>query len=183
METMMDRFPTSPSSPDNSRLDPRAIHVDEEGDWFYQGNKIIREDILEFFLENLRLAPDGAFMIEWKQQRCYLDASDTPFVISGVDRGKPDGSRQSGSPSAFEGFGEERILLTLRHLSTAEVLNPATLYVGKENVLYCRVRGGRFPARFSRPAYYRFASWIQEDTTTGEFYVELDGKRYHIAMP
>jgi hypothetical protein len=49
-------------SADNTNLDeakreinPCHIHVDNEGDWYYQGNRIIREEILKLFYDNLQL--------------------------------------------------------------------------------------------------------------------------------
>jgi hypothetical protein len=54
--------------------------------------------------------------------------------------------------------------------------------VGRENVLHCRIRDGAFPARFSRPAYYQIAQWIQEDPENGSFFIECDGKRYPIRV-
>ena len=74
----------------------------------------------------------------------------------------------------------ESISLRIKHLSVPEHLDPATLWVGRRNVLYCRIREGRFPARFSRPAYYQIAEWIRENEETGEFYMELEGNRYEI---
>lgn len=40
-----------------------GIYVDEEGDWYYQNDRIIREDILELFLSNLSLAANGLFAL------------------------------------------------------------------------------------------------------------------------
>lgn len=145
------------------------IAVDPEGDWTYQGNPIIREDIIEFFLDNLQLTPEGKYLIVWKQQRCLLEAADTPFVVARVDRRQTDDHR-------------DEILLRLKHASAAEPLDPASLRVGEANVLYCRVRGGRFPARFSRPAYYQLADWISEDPQTGGFCLELNGRRTPIRL-
>jgi hypothetical protein len=93
---------------------------------------------------------------------------DTPFVIARVDR-------QSGDEQTAE-----RFILSLRHLSGNEVLNPATLRVGKNNVLYANVRSSRHLARFSRPAYYQLAAYIQEDAETGQFYLEINGERHAI---
>jgi hypothetical protein len=70
----------------------------------------------------------------------------------------------------------------LRHLQGFETLDPSTLKVGKDNVLYCRIRKGIFPARFSRAAYYRLAQWIEEDAGAGSFYLTLNGNRYTIEM-
>jgi len=154
-----------------NRADLREIYVDAEGDWYYQGTKIIRPDILEFFCENLTLDANAEFSIEWRQNRCPLVAADTPLVVTRVDRRRSEHS------------GEVEILLTLKHLHSQEILDPATLIVGKHNVLYCKVRSARFPARFSRPAYYQFAEWIEEDPASGGFYVELNQVRYFIDLP
>jgi hypothetical protein len=147
-----------------------GITVDEEGDWYYQGNKIIRENILDLFYENLHITPEGEFFIEWRQSRCILETADTPFVISMVDR------------KGYAAGEDEEIYLYLRHLQGFETLDPSTLKVGKDNVLYCRIRKGIFPARFSRAAYYRLAQWIEEDAGAGSFYLTLNGNRYTIEM-
>lgn len=157
-----------PFSPEEqSDLPPCGIYVNPEGDWYHEGKEIIREDILDLFYENLHCTPEGEFIIEWRGKKCRLEAADTPFVISRVDRGQ---SRQ----------GQDEIFLALRHVKNAEPLAPETLKVGKSNVLYCRIRNGGFPARFSRPAYYQLAEWIQEDSDSDRFYLELNGKRYNI---
>jgi uncharacterized protein len=146
------------------------IYVDAEGDWFYQGNKIIREDILAFFYDHLEYTADGLFAIVWRDQRCVLKVDDTPWVIMRVD----------WSPSGEE--GGEQFTVMLKHLPEPEFLDPKSLWVGKDNVPYARVRSGRFPARFSRPAYYQIGEWIQEDPASGEFFLEVKGKRYPILL-
>lgn len=157
-----------PSSSGNAfEVNPSDIFVDAEGDWYYKGNPIVREDIIELFLKSLRLNAEGIFSIEWGGQKCPLRVVDTPFVVSRADR-------------VTGGSGDEQVSLKLRHLSDPEVLDARTLRVGKENVLYCRVRGGRFPARFSRPAYYQIAEWIDQDQASGEFYLELNADRYPV---
>ena len=152
-------------------LEPCEIYVDKEGDWHHKGNRIIREDIIDLFVQNLSLTEEGSYLIQIGQNRCVLDVADTPFVVSRVDLHRKESS------------GEEEILLSLRHIAGVEALEAATLYVGKENVLYCRIRNGKFPARFSRPAYYQLAEWIEEDAATDGFYLELNGRRHPIAAP
>jgi uncharacterized protein len=149
-------------------FDSGEIHVDSEGDWFYQGNRITREDILEFFLDHLVASDNNSYEIVWKNQRCPVVVDDTPFVIARVDR--QSGDEQTG----------ERFILSLSHLSGNEVLNPATLRVGKNNVMYANVRSNRHLARFSRPAYYQLAAYIQEDVESGQFYLEINGERHAI---
>jgi hypothetical protein len=147
-----------------------GISVDLEGDWYYQEDKIIREDILELFLSNLCLTSGGTFVIDWRGQRCALEVTDTPFIVSRVDR------------ISSEGTKHEEIQIQLKHLPQPEILDPSTLRVGKGNVPYCSVRNGQFQARFSRPAYYQLAAWIESDPDTGAFYLELNGRRYPITI-
>lgn len=151
-----------------SGLQPCEIFVDEEGNWYHNGSKIIREDIIRLFLENITLEEGRGFVINYRGNRCLLDASDTPFIIARVDRHQETK------------HGEERIMLKLRYIEEPELLDPATLWVGQDNVLYCRIRNGRLPARFSRPAYYQLAEWIEEDPASGEFYIRVHNERYPI---
>lgn len=144
------------------------IYVDEEAEWFHRGAKIIREDILELFYEHIILSEKHGYLIEWRNTRCALEAADTPFVISRVDR-------------VAESQDNARFLLTLRHIQNPEPLAPETLTVGKHNVLYCRIRDGGFPARFSRPAYYQLAEWIAEEPDSGRFFLEINGVKHYIA--
>lgn len=146
-----------------------GIYVDEEGDWYYQNDRIIREDILELFLSNLSLAANGLFCIEWRGQRSTLEVADTPFVVIRVDRA-----------SLAEGQGEG-ITIRLKHLPEVESLDPSTLRIGKDNIPYCAVRNGQYRARFSRPAYYQLANWIDFDPISEFFFLELNGIRYPVA--
>ena len=170
MDSTDTHAPSHTASQAPGNIQPCEIHVDEEGDWTHKGIRIIRDDIIEIFFENLQLAPDGSYLIRWNQSLCMLDAADTVYVVGRADRVKSEDSM------------EEQVLLGLKHLSRAEPLDPATLWVGRDNVLYCRVLEGRFPARFSRPAYYQLAEWIREDEDTGGFCLELNGHRFSIRM-
>ncbi len=163
----MDLKDVLPPTADTAEIAPCDISVDLEGNWSYRGNQITREDILELFYDNLQLTADGKYLIEWQNQRCLLEVADTPFVIGSVDRA--------------ETSSNDRILLRLRHISAPEELDPAGLWVGADNVLYCRIRQGRWVARFSRPAYYQLAQWIEEDPQKGQFFLPVGGTKYLIA--
>jgi hypothetical protein len=155
-------------APQSPQIPSSGIFVDEEGDWYHEGNKLFREGVLHLFLESLTIDADGRWIIDCGGTRCTLDVADTPLVIARVDRGPHP-----------EDPAREVIALRFKHLPDEEELDPRTLTVGENNVMYCRVRGGRFPARFSRPAYYQLASWVEEDGE-GTFYLELNGSRYPV---
>lgn len=146
-----------------------GISVDQEGEWFYGERPIFRKEILETFYECLRLLEDGRYALEWQGRLHPITVADTPFVITRVDR-------------VTNGAAEAHILLTLKHLKDTEPLDPSSLWVGRDNVLYCRVRRGRFPARFSRPAYYQVAQWI-EPVDDDRFALRLGERLYPIAQP
>lgn len=145
------------------------IYIDAEGEWYHRGNRIFRPEILEDLCERIDLLPSGEFVLLDKSGACLLDVADVPFVVAGVDR-------------EHSHAGEDRIMLRLKHLSRAEPLDPGTLWIGEHNVLYCRIRDGRFTARFSRPAYYQVTQFVMQ-SSDGEFFIELGGVRYPVDVP
>ena len=151
---------------ENNELPPCLILIDKEGHWFHKGAEMIHRDFIRLFYENMELDSEGRYVIDWKGRRCEVDVEDTAFVVRSVvcDRGSPDGN--------------DRYLLALSD-DTREELLPDTLFVGQDNVLYCKVKNGTFPARFVRPAYYQLARFIEEEG--GTCYLPLNGKKYNIS--
>lgn len=146
-------------------LPPCLIFIDKEGHWHHKGAEMIRRDFIRLFYENMEMDSQGRYVINWGGKRCYVDVEDTAFVVWNV---------------AFEentcGPGT-RIIISLSD-DSHEDLAPETLYVGRDNVLYCRVKKTAFPARFGRAAYYRLATHIEEQNDG--FYLPLNEKRYKI---
>jgi uncharacterized protein len=152
------------------KLQSSRIYVDEEGEWFNEGIAITREDILQFFLEHVQELADGSYVIAWGGNLCSLHVADTPFVIGRVDR------------SANGELTEEQCVMKLKHHPQPQTLDPTTLHSGADNVLYCRLRESGHRARFSRPAYYQLAQWIEEDPEAGGFCLCMGTNRYPIRM-
>lgn len=148
---------------EDRNIPPCFILIDKEGRWFHKGAEMVRKDIVRFFYERIELDSLGRYVIRWGDERCYLDVEDTPFVVRKVH------VTESGKGGGFS--------LWLSDDKT-EALDPETLSVGPGSVLYCRVKEGKFPARFLRPAYYQIAEFIQEEG--GEFYLPLNGLKYYI---
>lgn len=151
------------------KIESCEIQVDREGDWFYEGRKIFRPEILEVFYAKLDRLPTGEFVLHDFRGPCLLDVADTPFVISRIDFEK-------------EQSGAERIMIRFKNISRFEILDPDTLEIGEDNVLYCRLEDRRYSAKFSRPAYYQLAEFIHEDDTGQGFHIELNGKRHSIGL-
>jgi hypothetical protein len=147
-------------------IPPCLILIDKEGRWFYKGLEMVRREIILLFYQHMEMDPRGRYLIHLAGQKCYVDVEDTPFVVW---KAALQGREQ----------GHERFLIWLSD-DTQETLNLDTLHVGEENVLYCRVKDGRFPARFRRAAYYQLAEYIDEEQ--GEYYVVLHGRKHTIRL-
>jgi hypothetical protein len=144
-------------------LPPCMIFVSKEGKWFHEGAEIIHRPIFLWMIQSLEKTEDGLFIVHLNNQKCFLEVEDTPLVVRQVDRIKE---------------GPESIRLTLNDESR-EILDPDTLRISSESVLYCTVKNDQFPARFLRPAYYQIAENISEDDSGG-FVLLLNNKAYPI---
>ncbi len=145
-------------------LPPCGILVDKEGVWYYEGRAMIRRDIVRLFYEHLERDAVGNYVISMEGVRCRLEVEDTPFVVRRVTL-------------VTDSRGRESFLLRLSD-DTDEPLDPGTLVVGAENVLYCRVKNGAFPARFTRAAYYQLADHVEEEC--GRYVLVFNGRKYPI---
>ncbi|MBU2552755.1 MAG: DUF1285 domain-containing protein [Proteobacteria bacterium] len=143
-------------------LPPCLIRVDKEGRMTHLGAPMIHEGINRLLMEHVRLDEKGRYIIEFNGQRCYVDVEDTFFVIQRLDRVAEE---------------SESFFVTLND-GTRERLDPSSLSQGRENVLYARVKAGRFPARFLRPSYYQLAEFIVEKN--GSFVLPVGGRDYPI---
>lgn len=135
---------------------PCQIQVDAEGQMSHNGAPMVHPTIIKLIYESVHLE-DGRYVLRVDNQVCELEVADTFFVVARVEFTR-DGAR-----------------LTLNDGSTEE-LDPASLRLGDNEVIYCRVKGGAFPARFGRAAYYQLAQQIVED---GEgFALKLGEKKW-----
>ena len=146
-------------------LPPCMIFIDKEGRWFHKEAEMVHREIIEHFYRHMEMDADGRIIINWRGDRCYVEVEDTPFIVKRV-------SAISSGHGANESFK-----LYLSDGEREELL-PESLRIGEKGVLYCSVRGGTFPARFSRPAYYQLAEHIKEER--GKFYLPFKGKKYFI---
>jgi uncharacterized protein len=153
------------SNIDIDELPPCLITIDKEGQWHHEGAEMIRRDFIRVFYQNMEMDVRGRYVIVWNGKRCRVGVADTAYVIWNVayqDRGTEE-------PAGF------RLVLSD---DSQEDLAPETLWVGKDNVLYCRVKNQAFPARFNRAAYYSLAAHIEEKDNA--FYLPLNGQWFEI---
>ncbi len=149
-----------PAHPED--LQPCLIHIDKEGKWFHKGAEMVRRDFVQSFYRQLEMDGAGRYTIFWGGKRCTVEVEDTAFVV-----------RRVSARTDLKGGNGGGFVLRLSD-DTEEPLMPDTLHLGENNVLYCRVKERRFPARFNRSAYYQLAEHVEMD---GEDYVLPVGGR------
>ncbi|HOD28504.1 MAG TPA: DUF1285 domain-containing protein [Syntrophales bacterium] len=153
-------------------MTPRSdIRIDKDGVWFYRGQEMFRREIVNLFYAHLIQDDRGEYLIDLGEDRCTVDVEDAPFVVRSVHAG----SAENGNPPAC-------LLLSLSD-DTLEPLDPGTLRIGKDNVLYCRVKRGTFETRFSRAAYYQLAERIVYDGESDRYELHIDHQRYILQTP
>jgi len=137
------------------------IKFGKDGLWYTDDELIPNRAIRRLFSQTLKILPDGRARLELGEDKADVVIEDTPWVVTSVD----------GDPR--HGF-----TLVLND-ETWEPLDPRTLRVGADAVLYARVKGGRHEARFLRPAYYQLVRHV-ETGPRGEFLLPVGDERVPI---
>lgn len=142
------------------------IKIDKQGNWFYQDLPIINKAIFLFFNQHLAKDPEQGYYLKINQEICQVLVEDTPYVITDVTL--------IAKPPPRESYFNIRL-----NDETEEQLNLESLCVGKDNVLYCEVKGGKFSARFLRPSYYHLTKYVQQEGQDS-FYIPLNGRKFYL---
>jgi hypothetical protein len=125
---------------------------------------LIKEKIYLYLNQCLGQDPSGRYILSMDGEKCYLEVEDTPFVIQEVCL--PSDSGQSPS------------LVIKLNDGTEELLKAATLRVGHDNILYCKVKEGLYEARLLRNAYYQLAGFLEQDGQN--YYLVIEGSKIHL---
>jgi uncharacterized protein len=137
------------------------ISFRRDGHWYSDDERIDNPRIALLFSRSLRRNPDGSYFLQVAEERATITVEDTPYVVRTVE--DADG------------------LVVVTNDDEREPLDPTTLAVGRDHVLYCRVKRGEFRARFLRSAYYHLsAHFAAEDD--GSFALVVGGRRYPIGQ-
>jgi uncharacterized protein len=131
------------ATPDPSTWTLPRLRIDRDGAWFHEGEEVTHEGMLAGLRSNLGRDAHGHFL-QIGPVRVAVEVDDAPFVVVRAER---DG---------------DRLMLTLNDLAR-EALAPETLRFRVGGVPYCRVKDGRFEARWSRAATYQLLQHVQSD--------------------
>jgi hypothetical protein len=142
-------------------IESGKISFRRDGNWYSDDERIDNPRIALLFSRSIKCNPDGSYYLQVAEERAPITVEDTPYVVKAVYEDDSGGF-------TIVTNDDERALL-----------DPATLEVGRDNVLYCRVKGGVFKARFLRTAYYHLSnSFFTEEGET--FSLVVRGCRYPI---
>lgn len=149
-----------PPPPGRSR--ESKIVLDERGR-FWNGPFLIDHDAMSrAFASWIRRHPDdGRFVLTNGYDWTYFTVKDAPFFVRGV-HGESDGGV---GLELFDG--------------TVEALDPTSISVSEDGVLFAMVKGGEYLARFLQPAQTQMTDFIDEGTA-GEPCLRVSGKTYRI---
>ena len=121
--------------------------VDRDGRIFHDGSEIVDSAVLRFFLRAMTRTADGCCLVLCQGERNWFEAADTPFVIQRLRLAIERGLLQDVE-LCFPG-------------DYREPLDPRTLETERD-LLFCRVRGGAFRARFGRVAVQQLAPFLSD---------------------
>jgi len=146
----------------NGQRPNRTYHytIDIEGRLWIEGAELCDKQVLKFFMRQTEKLPDGKYRVLCMGETNLIEAEDVPYVVQGVDN--KDDQVELIFPGGYR-----------------EVLDPSTLYVGQENVLYCKIRQGKFIARFNRQPYMELTKSVERDAERN-YFLTLGGKQYII---
>ena len=136
--------------------------VDREGRIFHDGTEVVDPQVLRFFLRAMTREGDR-YLVLCQGERNWFEPHDTPFVVQRLAVTLDQGALASVE-LCFQ--GDHR-----------EPLDPGSLEADGD-ALFCRVRGGRFRARFGRVAIQQIAPFLLE--VGGEPTLLTQGARHAI---
>ncbi len=144
------------------------IRIDKDGIWYFHGEEMTRQDIVQYFYHHLKRDHDGNYLIEIDNDYCPVSVEDVPFVIRSV------------AVRCSKNDGQPCIEISLTDGSSEELHHDSPLWTGVDNVMYCRVKGGEYAARFSRAAYYQICQYAVYDTEREQYFIKVPNRSYPV---
>lgn len=144
------------------------LRIDKEGRWFFRDEEITHRKTYLLYCRNLTRDESGQIILRIGREQCPVEVEDAPFVVKTLEFVPAEGR-------------EPKSIGLILNDETREQLHPETLRIGPGNVLYCRVRSGKFEARFSRGAYQLLIPFVRHDEKENRFFITIDGRAYDLS--
>ncbi|MCD6496942.1 MAG: DUF1285 domain-containing protein [Deltaproteobacteria bacterium] len=119
------------------------IRLDREGRWTYRGAPVTNKKVVDLFNRSIRRTTEGDWVLHVGKDIHPIIIEDTPYFVERMDL-------EGENPIVFLNDG------------TAEILVPETIRYKPVGRLYCLVKDGTTPARFTWNAYHGLAEHMDE---------------------
>lgn len=151
-------------------MDRKYYYVlDKEGRIWHEGTEITDPRFAYLVHRSMQKVESG-YLVKCQGEDCYFQVEDVPYVVQDIALHKNERALLRQIDLIFPG-------------GYTEVLDPTTLRVSDENVLYCKVRSKNFDARFTLKSFFHLAPFIEQDPTGRDYSIEIGGKKYRISQP
>jgi hypothetical protein len=142
-------------------------YLDKEGHIWHEGTEIEDLRFLFTLLRSLEKTPDGKLLAKCQGENCFIEPEDAPYIVQDIALHKDSKGNLQQVDLMFSG-------------GFTEILDPRTLFVSNDNVLYCRVRKAEFLCRFTRKAYFQLTPFLHEERRD-HYYLAMKGEHFPIS--
>jgi uncharacterized protein len=146
------------TSSDSSAWKLPRLRIDRDGEWLHEGEEVSHAGILASLRQSLQVDSAGHFL-QIGPVRVPVEVEDTPFAVV-----------------RFEADG--RGFAIWLNDGSREALDPTSLRLRAGDVPYCRVKDGRFEARFSRAAAWQLLHHLEAHPGGESPTLTVVGRRY-----
>lgn len=123
-----------------------SLRLSATGEWWHEGVPFTHPELIRLFHRSIVWDDASAsYLIRIGNAAAYFTCEDTAFFVASI--------QTAHVPWEVTLYDE-----------TIEPLDPATLSIGADNQVYCRVKGGH-PARFCRAAHQDLLAYTRDETT------------------
>ncbi len=149
------------SDPPEGSSRESTIVLDAQGRFWHDGARVTHAAMADAFASWIAKHPDdGRFILTNGHDWTYFRVEDVPFFVKSVKIADPGDPARPGEP----GNADHDATVTLELSDgTDEALDPKSLWVGDQDALYLKVKGGQFDARFTPAAQLGLAPLVEED--------------------
>ena len=143
------------------------IFINGQGEWLYEGNKIVHPEVLSLFKRSLTVdAATGEFFIDYKGKKAPVKVAETPYFIRDAV------VRKDSAGNLIE------VILEIDD-GSRESLDPKSLSLDASGVLQARIKSGEFAARCLAAAHFRLAELLEIDDAGG-FFIVINQNRFNL---
>ncbi len=136
------------------------IRIDRDCNWYCDGTRMIREDIIELLSRNVVVDEDGNWLIKLENQSYPVIVEDVPFLVKGIAR---------------DGNSLRLVVNDNRQLN----FPPGGIEL-KNDIPYISLFNNRLDAKLSRNAFWKLSQYVREENN--KYVIVYGGKKWPILL-